>query len=87
METFKSFTPGDSFRLKFNHRLNGQNYPEDVYCVFKSCTYLGSSSHIDELVVDQIIDVKEYLEKGEFRTQERRFKQFDSFSIFYHMHD
>jgi len=87
MEDFKNFQPGDTFRLQFNHRINGQSYPESVYCIFKSCSYIGNTNYVEELVVDQIIEVKSYLEKGQFQVHERKFKHFDSYSIHFHLYD
>jgi hypothetical protein len=84
---FKTFNEGQTFRLQFTHRNGRNSYPESVYCIFKSCKYLGESDILEELVVDQIIEIDNYLNDEEYQTVERKFKHLRNIHIYYQMHD
>jgi hypothetical protein len=89
MIDFKHFKEGDTFRIQLNHLVNSNRYPESIYCIFKSCSYLGDSDYVDELIIDQIIEIEQYLNKEEFQTVERKFKNLGRkvISIHYRMHE
>ncbi len=89
MADFKRFKPGDTFRIQFNHLINLNRYPESIYCIFKSCSYLGESDFVEELVVDQIIEIEDYLNGNEYQTVERKLNNINNggYSLYYRMHE
>jgi len=89
MPNFKRFKKGDTFRLQLNYKLKIDNYSELIYCIFKSCKYLGESVHPSELVVDQIIEVEDYINDRDYQTIERKFENLANIkhTLFSNMYD
>lgn len=89
MADFKYYKEGDTFRIQLNHMVNQHRFPESIYCIFKYCKYLGESDYVEELVVDQIIELEQYLNDKEYQTVERRFKNFGrkSYILYNRMHE
>jgi len=70
MTDFRKFNKGDKFRIQLTHTKLRDRYPESIYCIFKSCTYIADS--FKELIVDQIIDVQNLIKGEEYKTIERK---------------
>lgn len=77
MIDYRNFTPGDKFRIQLLHIEGRMKYPESIYCIFKSCKYIGDTDMLEELIVDQIIDIAKMIRGEEYKKVERKITRDD----------